>query len=87
MTAWPPAAIEERIGHTPRRRLGETPGQYVRRMRHALDRSIDDVAADAGISRTLVHAIETGQKRITEAVALELADALGFDAGEVLGVA
>lgn len=59
-------------------------GQTIRRLRRADDRSLADVAAEAAISKTTLHAIEQGEANPTLSTLWALATALRVSLGELM---
>ncbi|MFD6464116.1 helix-turn-helix domain-containing protein, partial [Streptomyces roseolus] len=54
-------------------------GDQLRTLRQEQDRSIQQVAKDAAMDRTLLTRIETGQRRVTADVSMKVAEHLGVE--------
>ncbi|MDQ6949672.1 MAG: helix-turn-helix transcriptional regulator [Actinomycetota bacterium] len=59
-------------------------GDRVRRLRHDLGLSQEDLAHRAGINRTYIGSLEAGQRNISLNNIVKLAGALGVDTGELV---
>ena len=59
-------------------------GQRIRARRHALDLSQEAFAAEVGLHRTYIGAVERGERNVTVLTLLRIAAALGVDAAELV---